>query len=72
MYINGYTTPPISELKQLIINNGGLFSYMYNRKIVTHVIANGASAAKVKEERYFLNQYQESTKELCHMYIQHG
>ncbi|EIN07940.1 hypothetical protein PUNSTDRAFT_135458 [Punctularia strigosozonata HHB-11173 SS5] len=50
IYINGYTTPSVQELRRLIIQHGGVFHpYLDRKSLVTHVITCSLTPAKMKE-----------------------
>ncbi|KAF5373889.1 hypothetical protein D9758_000797 [Tetrapyrgos nigripes] len=50
IYINGYTTPSVQDLRQLIIRHGGVFQpYLDRKELVTHIITCSLTPAKVQE-----------------------
>lgn len=53
MQINGYTTPSVQVLREMITKNGGEFhAYLDNKHLVTHIIATNLTPAKVKEFKH--------------------
>jgi DNA repair protein REV1 len=49
IYVNGWTSPSHSELKQLMATHGGRFENYYSRSTVTHIICTNLPDAKVKQ-----------------------
>ncbi|CAL8077386.1 unnamed protein product [Calicophoron daubneyi] len=49
IFVNGYTNPPASKLRDLITQHGGLYRAYYSRASVTHVIASRLAASKVSK-----------------------
>ncbi|KAE9408827.1 DNA repair protein [Gymnopus androsaceus JB14] len=53
IYINGYTNPSIQDLRQLIVQHGGVFqAYLDKKTIVTHIITNALTPAKIAEWKH--------------------
>ncbi|KAJ3904659.1 hypothetical protein F5879DRAFT_801264 [Lentinula edodes] len=53
IYINGYTNPSIQDLRQLIVHNGGVFQpYLDKKSIVTHIVTNALTPAKIAEWKH--------------------
>ncbi|TIA91078.1 hypothetical protein E3P99_01262 [Wallemia hederae] len=53
LHINGYTNPSFNQLRQLIIENGGVFlHYLNNKSDVTHIISNNLTPRKVIEFKH--------------------
>ncbi|THH30823.1 hypothetical protein EUX98_g3369 [Antrodiella citrinella] len=53
IYINGYTTPSVQELRKLIVQHGGIFhAYLDKKSIVTHILTCSLTPAKSKEFQY--------------------
>lgn len=48
IYVNGWTSPSHSELKQIMATHGGRFENYYSRSTVTHIICTNLPDAKVK------------------------
>ncbi|KAF8307292.1 DNA repair protein [Clavulina sp. PMI_390] len=50
VYINGFTRPPLQELRVMILEHGGIFhAYLDRKSMVTHVIAEQLTPSKWKE-----------------------
>ncbi|CAH8635265.1 unnamed protein product [Heterobilharzia americana] len=49
IYVNGYTDPPASALRDLIIRHGGRYQAYYSRSSVTHVIASRLPYGKINK-----------------------
>ncbi|PVG02317.1 DNA repair protein [Serendipita vermifera] len=50
IYVNGRTNPSVQDLRELIVTHGGIFhAYLVNKSLVTHIIAQNLTPAKVKE-----------------------
>ncbi|GJE88079.1 DNA repair protein [Phanerochaete sordida] len=50
IYINGWTQPSVQDLRQLIIQHGGVFhAYLDKKSLVTHIITCSLTPAKIKE-----------------------
>ncbi|KIP07473.1 hypothetical protein PHLGIDRAFT_29976 [Phlebiopsis gigantea 11061_1 CR5-6] len=53
IYINGWTEPSVQDLRQLIIQYGGIYhAYLDKKSLVTHIITCSLTPAKVKEFQY--------------------
>ncbi|KAI0070563.1 DNA repair protein [Panus rudis PR-1116 ss-1] len=53
IYINGYTTPSVQDLRQLIIKHGGIFHpYLDKKSLVTHIITCSLTPAKIREFKH--------------------
>ncbi|KAJ3993538.1 hypothetical protein F5050DRAFT_1577402 [Lentinula boryana] len=53
VYINGYTNPSIQDLRQLIVRHGGVFQpYLDKKTIVTHIVTNALTPAKITEWKH--------------------
>ncbi|KAJ4482400.1 hypothetical protein J3R30DRAFT_2167635 [Lentinula aciculospora] len=53
IYINGYTNPSIQDLRQLIVQNGGIFQpYLDKKTLVTHIVTNALTPAKIAEWKH--------------------
>ncbi|KAF9028865.1 hypothetical protein BDP27DRAFT_1387042 [Rhodocollybia butyracea] len=53
MYINGYTNPSIQVLRELIVRHGGIFQpYLDKKTIVTHIVTNSLTPAKITEWKH--------------------
>ena len=48
VYVNGYTKPPIQEIKRLILLHGGGFEH-YHTPLVTHMVASNLPESKIQE-----------------------
>ncbi|KDQ08873.1 hypothetical protein BOTBODRAFT_59081 [Botryobasidium botryosum FD-172 SS1] len=49
-YINGWTMPPLQDLRKMIMEHGGIFhAYLDKKGLVTHIISTELTPAKVKE-----------------------
>lgn len=54
IYVNGHTTPPISEIHRLVIVHGGQFlSYLTNKGAATHIICDRLTPRKHIEFRNY-------------------
>jgi len=49
IYVNGWTNPTHSELKEIMATHGGRFENYYSRSTVTHIICTNLPDAKVKQ-----------------------
>ncbi|KAF8955572.1 hypothetical protein BDZ97DRAFT_279612 [Flammula alnicola] len=50
IYINGWTRPSVQDLRQLIVQHGGIFqAYLDRKAIVTHIITCSLTPAKIRE-----------------------
>ncbi|KAF7240698.1 hypothetical protein EG68_10130 [Paragonimus skrjabini miyazakii] len=47
VYVNGYTTPSASELRELVVSHGGKYRTYYTRSTVTHIIASRLPTSKI-------------------------
>lgn len=53
IYINGYTTPSVQDLRQLIVKHGGVFQpYLDKKALVTHIITCSLTPAKLREFKH--------------------
>ncbi|EAU81859.1 REV1 [Coprinopsis cinerea okayama7 len=53
IYINGWTQPSVQDLRQLIIQHGGVFQpYLDKKSIVTHIITCSLTPAKMREFKH--------------------
>ncbi|KAF9533654.1 hypothetical protein CPB83DRAFT_873629 [Crepidotus variabilis] len=53
IYINGWTKPSVQDLRQLIVQHGGIFQpYLVNKGLVTHIITCSLTPAKVREFKH--------------------
>ncbi|KAH9948124.1 DNA repair protein [Amylocystis lapponica] len=53
IYINGWTEPSVQDLRQLIIQHGGIFhAYLDKKSLVTHIITCSLTPAKVREFKH--------------------
>ncbi|KAG0015429.1 deoxycytidyl transferase, partial [Entomortierella chlamydospora] len=53
VYVNGYTDPPIHELKNMIVQRGGEFRQYLSKNSTTHIIASNLTQAKMREFRNY-------------------
>ncbi|KAH9890493.1 DNA repair protein [Cubamyces lactineus] len=50
IYINGWTEPSVQDLREMIIQHGGIFHpYLDKKSLVTHIITCSLTPAKIKE-----------------------
>ncbi|OJT06249.1 DNA repair protein REV1 [Trametes pubescens] len=50
IYINGWTEPSVQDLRQMIVQHGGIFhAYLDKKSLVTHIITCSLTPAKVRE-----------------------
>ncbi|KAF6775878.1 hypothetical protein AHF37_06775, partial [Paragonimus kellicotti] len=49
VYVNGYTTPSASELRELVVSHGGKYRTYYTHSTVTHVIASRLPTSKINK-----------------------
>ncbi|KIY63397.1 DNA repair protein [Cylindrobasidium torrendii FP15055 ss-10] len=50
IYINGWTTPSVQVLREVIVSNGGVFQpYLVNHGLVTHIVTCNLTPAKMRE-----------------------
>ncbi|KAA3674954.1 uncharacterized protein DEA37_0007480, partial [Paragonimus westermani] len=47
IYVNGYTTPSASVLRELVASHGGRYRTYYTRSTVTHIIASRLPTGKI-------------------------
>ncbi|TIB70165.1 hypothetical protein E3P77_00083 [Wallemia ichthyophaga] len=48
LHVNGYTNPSLSQLRRIIIENGGVYlHYLNNKSDVTHIISNNLTPRKI-------------------------
>ncbi|KAI3613187.1 dna polymerase iv [Moniliophthora roreri] len=53
IYVNGWTEPPLQELRELVVRYGGVFqAYLTKKSLVTHVITCALTPAKVQEFKH--------------------
>ncbi|KAJ7084799.1 hypothetical protein B0H15DRAFT_783559, partial [Mycena belliarum] len=49
IYVNGFTTPSVQELRELIVLHGGVFEpYLVNLSLVTHIVTCALTEAKMR------------------------
>ncbi|KAF9113153.1 deoxycytidyl transferase [Mortierella sp. AM989] len=53
VYVNGYTDPPIHELRNMIVQRGGEFRQYLSKSSTTHIIASNLTQAKMREFRNY-------------------
>ncbi|KAG0257811.1 deoxycytidyl transferase [Mortierella polycephala] len=53
IYVNGYTDPPIHDLRNMIVQRGGEFRQFLSKSQITHIIASNLTQAKMKEFRNY-------------------
>ncbi|MBW0460612.1 hypothetical protein O181_000327 [Austropuccinia psidii MF-1] len=54
IHVNGYTNPPISEIRDLIVLHGGIYvAYLDHKSILTHIIATSLTPKKRQEFRAY-------------------
>ncbi|KAG7095614.1 hypothetical protein E1B28_006339 [Marasmius oreades] len=50
IFVTGWTTPSIQELRSLIVRHGGVFhAYLDKKSLVTHIVTSSITPAKVRE-----------------------
>ncbi|PPQ77576.1 hypothetical protein CVT25_011368 [Psilocybe cyanescens] len=50
IYINGWTSPSVQDLRQLIVQHGGIFqAYLTKKSLVTHIVTCSLTPAKIRE-----------------------
>ncbi|KAI0628801.1 hypothetical protein C8Q77DRAFT_1067197 [Trametes polyzona] len=50
IYINGWTEPSVQDLRQMIVQHGGIYhAYLDKKSLVTHIITCSLTPAKVRE-----------------------
>ena len=47
VYVNGLTTPPWMDIKEIMLANGGKFANYYSRSVVTHIVCQHLTNAKL-------------------------
>ncbi|KAI0085956.1 hypothetical protein BDY19DRAFT_996383 [Irpex rosettiformis] len=53
IYINGWTHPSAQELRQLIVNHGGIFhAYLDNKSLVTHIVTCSLTPVEIQEFKH--------------------
>ncbi|KAL1749014.1 hypothetical protein HDZ31DRAFT_28605 [Schizophyllum fasciatum] len=53
IYINGWTQPSVQDLRKLIVEHGGVFQpYLDKKAIVTHIVTNSLTPAKIAEFKH--------------------
>ncbi|KAI0355132.1 hypothetical protein OH77DRAFT_1504410 [Trametes cingulata] len=53
IYINGWTEPSVQDLRQMIIQHGGIYhAYLDKKSLVTHIITCSLTPAKIREFKY--------------------
>ncbi|KAI0927848.1 hypothetical protein AcW2_004036 [Taiwanofungus camphoratus] len=53
IYINGWTEPSVQDLRQLIIQYGGIYhAYLDKKSLVTHIITCSLTPAKIREFKH--------------------
>ncbi|KIM49579.1 hypothetical protein M413DRAFT_15584 [Hebeloma cylindrosporum] len=53
IYINGHTRPSVQDLRQLIVQHGGIFQpYLDKKALVTHIITCSLTPAKIREFKH--------------------
>ncbi|KAI8084900.1 uncharacterized protein BX664DRAFT_283783 [Halteromyces radiatus] len=53
IYVNGYTDPPQSELRRIIVQYGGDYQHYLKKSKVTHIIATTLTNSKMHEFRAY-------------------
>ncbi|KAG2229942.1 hypothetical protein INT48_001208, partial [Thamnidium elegans] len=53
IHINGYTNPPSSELRCMILQHGGDYQHYLKKSSVTHIIATNLTNSKIQEFRAY-------------------
>lgn len=53
IYINGYTDPPTSDLRRMILEYGGDYQHYLKKISVTHIIATNLTNSKIQEFRTY-------------------
>ncbi|KAA1128206.1 deoxycytidyl transferase [Puccinia graminis f. sp. tritici] len=54
IHVNGYTNPPLSEIRSLIILHGGTYmAYLDHKSVLTHIIASSLTPKKREEFRAY-------------------
>ncbi|CCM04532.1 uncharacterized protein FIBRA_06713 [Fibroporia radiculosa] len=53
VYINGWTEPSVQELRELIIQHGGIYhAYLDKKSLVTHILTCSLTPAKIREFKH--------------------
>ncbi|KZT11147.1 DNA repair protein [Laetiporus sulphureus 93-53] len=53
IYINGWTEPSVQDLRQMIIQHGGIYHpYLDKKSLVTHIITCSLTPAKIREFKH--------------------
>ncbi|KAG0045659.1 deoxycytidyl transferase [Gryganskiella cystojenkinii] len=53
VYVNGYTNPPVHDIRNMIVQRGGEFTQFLQKSKVTHIIASNLTQSKMKEFRNY-------------------
>ncbi|KAG0144249.1 hypothetical protein CROQUDRAFT_65240 [Cronartium quercuum f. sp. fusiforme G11] len=54
VHVNGYTNPPLSELRKMIVVHGGTYmAYLDHKSVITHIIATALTPKKREEFRLY-------------------
>ncbi|KAH9819932.1 hypothetical protein DFH28DRAFT_1021465 [Melampsora americana] len=54
IHVNGYTTPPLSEIRKMIVVHGGTYmAYLDHKSVITHIIATALTPKKREEFRLY-------------------
>ncbi|KAJ7928918.1 hypothetical protein B0H13DRAFT_2228851 [Mycena leptocephala] len=49
VYVNGWTSPSVQEIRSLLVRNGGVFEPYLDRKSSTHIVTSTLTEAKMRE-----------------------
>ncbi|KAJ6531915.1 hypothetical protein B0H19DRAFT_1273095 [Mycena capillaripes] len=50
VYVNGWTSPSVQEIRSLLVRNGGVFEpYLDKKSLVTHIVTCALTEAKMRE-----------------------
>ncbi|KAF7336714.1 DNA repair protein [Mycena venus] len=50
VYVNGWTSPSVQEIRSLLVRNGGIFEpYLAKHSMVTHIVTCALTEAKMRE-----------------------
>ncbi|KAI0781503.1 DNA repair protein [Trametes elegans] len=53
IYINGWTEPSVQDLRQMIVQHGGIYhAYLDKKSLVTHIITCSLTPAKIREFKH--------------------
>ncbi|TFK84014.1 DNA repair protein [Polyporus arcularius HHB13444] len=53
IYINGWTEPPVQDLRKMIVQHGGIFHpYLDKKSLVTHILTCSLTPAKIREFKH--------------------